>query len=151
MENITVIDNSSILKSGNLLVKINSWWLTAPKKWDFDKDLGFEYDEDQEVKLELEIRITDYDFDDDGFDELDYEIEDVRIVKSGDRTLDEINKKLMKMGWFVDIKQIEESQEINDEISSYISRNIQKSTRGYLKPQIKFHTLNLMDYQKEAI
>ena len=124
MENITVIDNSSILKSGNLLVKINSWWLTAPKKWDFDKDLGFEYDEDQEVKLELEIRITDYDFDDDGFDELDYEIEDVRIVKSGDRTLDEINKKLMKMGWFVDIKQIEESQEINDEISSYISRNI---------------------------
>ena len=124
MENITVTGGTSIL-GGNLIIKINSWWLTAPKKWDFDKDLGFEYDEDQEVKLELEIKITDYDFDDRGYlDELDYEIEDVRIVKSGDRTLDEINKKLMKMGWFVDIKQLEESQEINDEISSYISRNI---------------------------
>ena len=124
MENITVTGGTSIL-GGNLIIKINSWWLTSPKKWDFDKDLGFEYDEDQEVKLELEIKITDYDFDDRGYlDELDYEIEDVRIVKSGDRTLDEINKKLMKMGWFVDIKQLEESQEINDEISSYISRNI---------------------------
>jgi hypothetical protein len=122
MENITVTGGTSIL-GGNLIIKINSWWLTAPKKWDFDKDLGFEYDEDQEVKLELEIKITDYDFDDKGYlDELDYVIEDVRIVKSGDRTLDEINKKLMKMGWFVDIKQLEESQEIIDEISSYVSR-----------------------------
>ena len=126
MENITVFDNSSILTSGKLIVKINSWWLTAPKKWDFDKDLGFEYDEDQEIKLELKIKITDYDFDDDDgyLDNLDYEIEDVKIVKSGDRTLDEINKKLMKMGWFVDIKQIEESHEIWEEIASYVSRHV---------------------------
>ena len=124
MENITVTGGTSIL-GGNLIVEINSWWLTAPKKWDFDKDLGFEYDEDQEVKLELEIKITDYDFDDRGYlDDLDYVIVDVRIVKSGDRTLDEINKKLMKMGWFVDIKQLEESQEIFEEIASYVSRNI---------------------------
>ena len=124
MENITVTRHSSIF-GDTLIIKINSWWLTPPKKWDFDKDLGFEYDEDQEVKLELEIKILDYDFDDSGIiDDLDYEIENVRIVKSGDRTLDEINKKLMKMGWFVDIKQIEESQEINDEISSYVSRNL---------------------------
>src|SRR5574344_398007 len=122
MENITVTGGTSIL-GGNLIIKINSWWLTAPKKWDFDQALGFEYDEDQEAKLELEIKITDYDFDDKGYlDELDYVMEDVRIVKSGDRTLDEINKKLMKMGWFVDIKQLEESQEISEEISSYVSR-----------------------------
>ena len=124
MENITVTGGTSIL-GGNLIIKINSWWLTAPKKWDFDKDLGFEYDEDQEVKLELEIKITDYDFDDRGYlDELDYVIEDVRIVKSGDRTLDEINKKLLKMGWFVDIKQLEESHEIWEEIASYVSRHV---------------------------